>query len=78
MSKVFVYEVQLQNMVSGEAKKVIYSVRWSPEKVTSDEVGTACRIEETVKGGFDQAHQPRTPWLNISAKLQKPVTLKAV
>jgi hypothetical protein len=77
MTDPFVYEVQLQNMRTGESKKVLYPVRWDPEKVSADEVGTACRIEETVKHGFDEAHQPREPWLNISAKLQKRTTVKS-
>ena len=72
----FRYKIQLQNMATGETKEVDYVVHWSPEKVDAHEVGTACRIEHTVAGGFDANHQPRTPWLNISQELQQPVTLK--
>jgi hypothetical protein len=71
----FVYDVELQNMRTGESKTVVYAVRWDPEKVDEHEVGAACRIEHTVAGGFDESHQPKNPWLNLSAKLRerKPV-----
>ena len=63
------YEVTLQQMATGESKVVRYPVHWDSEKVDEHEVGAACRIEHTVAGGFDQNHQPKTPWLNMSAKL---------
>jgi hypothetical protein len=66
--KPFVYKVQLQTAM-GELVEKLYSVFWSPEKTDSSMVAHSCAIEETLKHGFDQAHNPIKAHLPLRADL---------